>query len=707
MKKLLISVALFALISSNALAQEGYENFYEQGSQYLKNFQYSSAIGEFKKALRLDPFDYNSKICIINAYLARATYYNNKSYEYDKAANDLRSALFYLKYYDDATPELQVQDAIKTTEKNLNGILNQFQTNMNAQARFNTAKTLRTQGEFAASAMEFQYASTDRTYQKESYAAIGDMMGLLGNWQKAVHYYEKAAALDSGNIDLRSRLARAYEISGDAAKAANEFNWVLSNASQNDAVVNSLEKIWLQKVQQNPTDAQSLANLGVVYQKKGDFALAEQYYQKAERLDPTNVNTRYNYGTLFQLQKNYPAALEAYSSILALYPNHVQARVSKAQCLDALKNRNEAITEYNRVLGFDPNNEIAKAQIYELSKAVLSEEDLLHFLKQKTEQNPNNWEICYDYAYELHKNKRYEEAIIYYQKSAKLNPNNVDAYINLAQIYKYKEDYPSAISTLKRAQAVAPAEMKMADKVAELQKEYADLLYSQGSELFLEEKYDEAILTYNKINPQSLEVILGIAACYQAKNDYNKALSYYQKSFALEPNNSDMAYYVGLSYSNLDDAKNAIIYLNKAVSLDNNNEKAKDLLVYVREQQNSEFLERALALYEEQKYDQALAILSNILSSDNKNAFAYYYRGLVFDAQKKYQQAITDYQNALKFNSDLNIVYYSLAVDFDTLNKYKEASAAYKKYVELSGGEENEYVEYSKNRILELEPYAK
>ena len=75
----------------------GFKEHFDLGQQYLTNYQYSGAITEFKSALRINYLDNSARIGLINAYLARATYYANQDKNYDKAANDFRSALFYLK----------------------------------------------------------------------------------------------------------------------------------------------------------------------------------------------------------------------------------------------------------------------------------------------------------------------------------------------------------------------------------------------------------------------------------------------------------------------------------------------------------------------------------------------------------------------------------------------------------------------------------
>ena len=65
----------------------------------MSSYQYSSAITQFKNAIRQNPSDYESRIALINAYSSRAAYYYNTSKDYQKALNDSRSALFYIKYF--------------------------------------------------------------------------------------------------------------------------------------------------------------------------------------------------------------------------------------------------------------------------------------------------------------------------------------------------------------------------------------------------------------------------------------------------------------------------------------------------------------------------------------------------------------------------------------------------------------------------------
>ena len=93
-------IALSSVLSIESLqaAPTGaFAQHYDAAQTYLAQGQYSSAITEFRKSLRINYLDNSARIGLINSYLARATYYANQEKNYDKAANDFRSALFYLK----------------------------------------------------------------------------------------------------------------------------------------------------------------------------------------------------------------------------------------------------------------------------------------------------------------------------------------------------------------------------------------------------------------------------------------------------------------------------------------------------------------------------------------------------------------------------------------------------------------------------------
>ena len=129
------------------------------------------------------------------------------------------------------------------------------------------------------------------------------------------------------------------------------------------------------------------------------------------------------------------------------------------------------------------------------------------------------------------------------------------------------------------------------------------------------------------------------------------------------------------------------------------------MLAYVTQNGSASVLNEGIDLYEKNNLQAALQKFNELLKKETTNAYAYYYRALIYDEEKQYKAAINDYLNVLKNSNDFPIANYMLAVDYDTLENYKEAFNYYKKFVSLYTTDD-EYLKYAKNRIEELKPYV-
>ena len=181
---------------------------------------------------------------------------------------------------------------------------------------------------------------------------------------------------------------------------------------------------------------------------------------------------------------------------------------------------------------------------------------------------------------------------------------------------------------------------------------------------------------------------------------------YYKKAFELDNKNADIAYYIAAILAEENDITNALSYANTALQLNSEHSNAKELKQNLETNQNAERLQTAINLYDSGKYDECLAQLNQIITGEPSNAYALYYRGMIYDTKKQYQNAINDYKKALEHNSELGIVNYLIAVDYDSLSQFKNAYTYYKTFVN-SYAEDDDYKKYSQTRLEELKDYAK
>ena len=697
-KALICSMFLYSFVTP---AFAGFGEHYTLGQEYLSNYQFASAILEFQNALKINYMDNSARIGLINSYLANGSFLANKNKDYLGAADCYRSALFYLLYFPSNSATTHSSNSVQQVKKNLEACLNVINYDKTSQNRFNTAKQLRAEGKFAAAGYEFMQAIGDRAYVKDSFEHMGDIMKLLRNNQKSVEYYRKAVALAPDDAQLRLSYAKMLDVVGNDDEAVREFNTLLTQTEENPEVLYSLERIYKKKLDKNPSDANVTTNLGAILQKQGKFDEALTYYAKAEYLDKTNVNARINAGTLYQQKKDYSKALEAYDSVLLLYPKNTQALTYKAQAYAEMGKEHEAQELYEKVLALEPNNDTASYGLKNLLRKTLSTNEFVQYIKEHSVSGKPADEL-YLYALDLHKENNLEDAISLYKQAIEMSPTNAEIYVNLAIAQSQLKDYDGAISVLKIANAKFPENTQVKDTLQSIQGEINDIKLTKANEYYNNGKYEAALKIYNGIVPKTEDIMLTIATCWQNLNNIPEALSAYRQAFSLNPNNADTAYYISTILIDNENSKaEGLTFLDKALEINPEHADAKQFKAYLEEQGDMKKLETAMNLFETEKYDESLVLLNEIIAKTPQNAFALYYRGMIYDAKEKFSNAIADYEKAIVLNSELTIVNYLLGIDYDTLNKTQKALKSYEAFV-ASYDDDDDFKQYAQSRIKDI-----
>ena len=659
-----------SMTASIAAPSSNFTQYYDSAQNYLAQGQYSSAIVDFRKALSINFMDNSARIGIINSYLARATYYANQEKNYDKSANDFRSALFYLKMFPTKSQSVQNSASmIASANENLNQCLKVTSFDKTASSRYKKAEELKAIGNFSAAAFEFSQAAQNEKLAADANIQIADLMKLLKNEPRSADYYKMALDLKPNDSLLRMKYARTLDKLGRYDEAVIQYNSALANSKGDMEVLYALERIYLKKLAQTPSDAELNANIGAIKQAQGDFESALTYYGKAEQINPNNINTRLNVGTLFQQKKDYVKAIKSYDSILTLYPDNVQANLYKAQALSEMGNKKEALNLYKKVLSLDPANSIAKSEIVNVMQGALSPEEFIAYMNQHSSDKTMQ-AMLYDYAYKLHKNNKIEDAISAYKATINANPSNVDAYVNLGICYAAQNDYDNALSILNNAKTKFPTNNLVLKTLQNVQNDSLSLVLASANESFQNKDYQKAIKQYQDIKPATEDSLIGIAASYQALENFDKAIEYYKKAENIANKNAEIPYYIGYLYSEKQNWHEAETYLKKSLALNPESE-AKNLLPYVLQNFSLAMLDDGIKLFEAKDLESALVKFNELIKRESNNAFAYYYRALVYDEQKKYKLASEDYK---KFAS----IYTT----------------------------DDEYSQYVKSRVEELKPYA-
>jgi tetratricopeptide (TPR) repeat protein len=293
----------------------------------------------------------------------------------------------------------------------------------------------------------------------------------------------------------------------------------------------------------------------------------------------------------------------------------------------------------------------------------------------------------------------------YYQHTISADPKYTDAYLNIAAIYKQKNQTALAITTLENALTQIPGNKKVLDMLGSMKSEIAGERYKLAMEKHNKGEYDGAIKEYNRIiaiSEPDPDLFINLGAAYQAANKHDEAITAYKKAISLDNKKAMAYYYLGTAYTAKSDNLNALKAYRKALELSPNDENIENGIATSKNLLSENLVEEGISFYDKGNYAQALLKFNTGLMNDPENPDLYYNRGMVYDALKKYPLAIADYKQALKYDAEIILAYYAIAVDYDTVKNYIEAKKWYQKFILKSQNENEEYLKYAKKRILQL-----
>jgi Tfp pilus assembly protein PilF len=166
--------------------------------------------------------------------------------------------------------------------------------------------------------------------------------------------------------------------------------------------------------------------------------------------------------------------------------------------------------------------------------------DALADLKKAVSENPDSFKAHFLLAKSYEALGQLDNALSEYQKAAELDPKNAEVHYNLALLYKEKGDAKKAISELEESITIFP----------------------------------------NFVGARNL-----LAKYYAEQAQADKAIEQYKKIIELKPFGFDLAGVhneLGLLYINEGRKQDAIKEWQTSLSIDPNNQRAKDLLAQYR-----------------------------------------------------------------------------------------------------------------------------
>ncbi|MCT7982335.1 tetratricopeptide repeat protein [Laspinema sp. A4] len=143
-------------------------------------------------------------------------------------------------------------------------------------------------------------------------------------------------------------------------------------------------------------------------------------------------------------------------------------------------------------------------------------------------------------GYQLRAKGQYSEAIAFYQEALNFNPDEVEAYCQLGDLYWRQGQFIEAIAHCQGA-------LKLDPQSAEAYKTLGNILQSQEKWTAAERAYEQAV----QILPKFAAAHANLGSLYYRRGDPERAIASYQTALVLEPSQAGIHWNLGMLYHDL------------------------------------------------------------------------------------------------------------------------------------------------------------
>lgn len=336
---------------------------------------------------------------------------------------------------------------------------------------------------------------------------------------------------------------------------------------------------------------------GELCEKFNDYSKAAKIYQNAIKNTQRDELFYHKLADICVRRNKMDTAVDCYKKALDANPNNRDILVKLATVTQTYfpENIEDAIDYYNKLLEIEEDN----AQIYyELGHLYLKKVDKVHALvafKLALEQDCDNPFYNNSLAYAFVQAELYDEAIEYYQKAIKLNPDKKWTSIVCQALgsiyYQIKNNSEAAIASFQAGAILDPENSEIYLSLGDVYmaendldnaiRAYCDSININSSDyrayaktgiaLWEKDYIEEAIVAYHRaieLNPKYEIAHNNLGVIYlDGIGVPEEALSYFKKAIELNPNYTLAYFNAGRTAQSLNDHKEAAVYYQMALDL--------------------------------------------------------------------------------------------------------------------------------------------
>ena len=224
--------------------------------------------------------------------------------------------------------------------------------------------------------------------------------------------------------------------------------------------------------------------------------------------------------------------------------------------------------------------------LYQQGNVRGAKREFLSILKK----NAYNVDVLYHLGVITKDQKKYDEAIDYYERVISIDPAYVNAWFGLGgisidkaryddahekftKVVSLSPDYAGAwynLGIIAAAQGKPDEAFKYYEKTLTIDPAYTSACYNISWILLGQKKYDEAIVYSRKVislNPGHVDALFNIGSAMQNKKNYAGAIEYYEKALAINPDYYLAHNNLGIIHQAQCNSDKATVHYERAISI--------------------------------------------------------------------------------------------------------------------------------------------
>jgi tetratricopeptide (TPR) repeat protein len=397
----------------------------------------------------------------------------------------------------------------------------------------------------------------------------------------------------------------------------------------------------------------------------------------AQELDEGNPVAHYLTGMAYIKQGDNVSAIESFHQTIVLDPTHVEARRQLALYYEAHDQLDLAIVEYSGIVQWsEPDSDFTRSIIKKIRYLTATQhakqnniDAALDIFGELAAEYPGDALIAYSTGVAYMLKGRMDDARLMYERTLRIDPAYLNAYMNLATIDETQGAVDAAVANLTHVVELSP-DSAVADKAnARLNIIEARILTQEGNLQDAVSAYERA-LEYDPSNGLALR---SRADLYRRMNDVDGERKAFEKLVAQQPgdfsarNRLAELYLAGKQYTLAYEQLDAVLESRKGGSQE---EIARKLLAVVLATAEGKQIDRTKAL-------ERLASLERSVIEDPENTGKLRDLAVMYFKLDRYEDSSDALESLVRLAPEDTAARFSLAGLRDRLGQFEESVRGY------------------------------